>query len=163
VKIYYIYHYDFVGGIYYHQSQHSTLLIAEGPINKDDMIQSSSSSSSSSSYETAPLGWHSVTNYHQIDSVGNYDGNNDDGDDDDDDDDDNSKMNVKNNNNNTIYNHNKRIFNEKDLHLKFISREEFSGFKLGFVFRLGAQGLGYYEDILGFEDINNSTNSSTLN
>ena len=114
-------------------------------------MNSSSSSSSSSLYESAPVGWHSVTSYdyhhhHQqqqqhtttttttsnminiIDGSSNNDsGNND------------------NDNNSIVYIH-KRIFNERDFQLKFISREEFSGFKVGFVFRLGAQGLGYYED-----------------
>ena len=56
-----------------------------------------------------------------------------------------SGNNDNDNNNNIVYIH-KRIFNERDFQLKFISREEFTGFKMGFVFRLGAQGLGYYED-----------------
>jgi hypothetical protein len=40
----------------------------------------------------------------------------------------------------------KRQFNENDLNLKFQPREEFGGQRLGYVFRMGAQGLGYYED-----------------
>jgi hypothetical protein len=39
----------------------------------------------------------------------------------------------------------KRCFND-DSKLKFDAREEFSGIRQGFVFRLGSQGLGYYED-----------------
>lgn len=38
-----------------------------------------------------------------------------------------------------------RVFSD-DSHLKFIPREEFGGRRIGFVFRLGSQGLGYYED-----------------
>lgn len=40
----------------------------------------------------------------------------------------------------------KRQFNENDFHLKFQPREEFGGQRIGYVFRMGAQGLGYYED-----------------
>jgi hypothetical protein len=40
----------------------------------------------------------------------------------------------------------KRTFNESDKDLQFEAREEFGGFRPGFVFRLGALGLGYYED-----------------
>jgi hypothetical protein len=40
----------------------------------------------------------------------------------------------------------KRQFNENDLQLKFQPREEFGGQRIGYVFRMGAQGLGYYED-----------------
>jgi hypothetical protein len=40
----------------------------------------------------------------------------------------------------------KRQFNESDFQLKFQPREEFGGQRVGFVFRMGAQGLGYYED-----------------
>ena len=110
---------------------------------------SSSSSSSSSLYESAPVGWHSVTSYdyhhhhHQqqhttttttsnMININDGSSNNDSG-------------NNDNDNNSIVYIH-KRIFNERDFQLKFISREEFTGFKVGFVFRLGAQGLGYYED-----------------
>jgi hypothetical protein len=42
--------------------------------------------------------------------------------------------------------HNKRVFNEADFQLEFIEHEEFGGRRPGFVFRLGAQGLGYYRD-----------------
>lgn len=44
-----------------------------------------------------------------------------------------------------IEHHNKRHFSD-DSALKFLPYEEFSGRKEGFVFRLGSQGLGYYED-----------------
>jgi len=40
----------------------------------------------------------------------------------------------------------KRIFNESDLELEFIAREEWGGARPGYAFRLGAQGLGYYKD-----------------
>jgi hypothetical protein len=40
----------------------------------------------------------------------------------------------------------KRVFSETDFQLEFIAKEEFGGRKEGFVFRLGAQGLGYYRD-----------------
>lgn len=40
----------------------------------------------------------------------------------------------------------KRQFNENDFNLKFQPREEFGGQRIGYVFRMGAQGLGYYED-----------------
>lgn len=40
----------------------------------------------------------------------------------------------------------KRVFNESDLGLEFIAREEWGGPRKGFAFRLGAQGLGYYRD-----------------
>jgi len=40
----------------------------------------------------------------------------------------------------------KRVFNESDLELEFIAREEWGGPRKGFAFRLGAQGLGYYRD-----------------
>lgn len=43
----------------------------------------------------------------------------------------------------------KRQFNvDRDSILKFLPYEEFSGFKEGFVYRLGSQGLGYYEDVI---------------
>lgn len=53
---------------------------------------------------------------------------------------------------------NKRQFNEGDFKLKFQPREEFGGPRNGFVFRMGAQGLGYYEDIYANQ---NSTITST--
>jgi len=40
----------------------------------------------------------------------------------------------------------KREFDPNDKLLEFIPYEEFSGSKSGFVFRLGALGLGYYTD-----------------
>ena len=40
----------------------------------------------------------------------------------------------------------KRVFNESDLKLEFLAREEWGGPRKGFAFRLGAQGLGYYRD-----------------
>jgi hypothetical protein len=40
----------------------------------------------------------------------------------------------------------RRQFNENDLTLKFQPREEFGGQRMGYIFRMGAQGLGYYED-----------------
>jgi len=40
----------------------------------------------------------------------------------------------------------KRVFNESDLELEFIAREEWGGARPGYAFRLGAQGLGYYKD-----------------
>lgn len=40
----------------------------------------------------------------------------------------------------------KRVFNESDLELEFIAREEWGGPRKGFAFRLGAQGVGYYRD-----------------
>lgn len=40
----------------------------------------------------------------------------------------------------------KRVLSESDFQLKFIEHEEFGGRREGYVFRLGAQGLGYYED-----------------
>jgi zinc finger protein len=43
-------------------------------------------------------------------------------------------------------NYGKRIFNKEDFNLKFIPREEFGSMPIGYVFRLGAQGLGFYED-----------------
>jgi ZPR1 zinc-finger domain len=42
---------------------------------------------------------------------------------------------------------NKRTFSESDLTLDFIAYEEFSGAKDGYVFRMGAKGLGYYKDL----------------
>jgi hypothetical protein len=42
----------------------------------------------------------------------------------------------------------KRVFDEADMTLEFDPREEFGGPRPGFVFRLGARGLGYYEDKL---------------
>lgn len=42
--------------------------------------------------------------------------------------------------------HKPRKFSPRDMDLKFNPREEFAGRRPGFVFRLGAQGLGYYED-----------------
>lgn len=41
----------------------------------------------------------------------------------------------------------RRFDEERDSKLKFLMYENFSGRKEGFVFRLGSQGLGYYEDI----------------
>lgn len=40
----------------------------------------------------------------------------------------------------------RRVFDPADLDLGFDAREEWAGPRAGFVFRLGAQGLGYYED-----------------
>ena len=40
----------------------------------------------------------------------------------------------------------KRVFSEGDLQLDFLQYEEFSGAKEGYVFRMGAKGLGYYSD-----------------
>ena len=40
----------------------------------------------------------------------------------------------------------KREFAATDASLKFDPREEFAGRRPGFVFRMGGQGLGYYED-----------------
>jgi hypothetical protein len=40
----------------------------------------------------------------------------------------------------------KRQFDD-DSKLRFEPREEFGGRRSGFVFRLGSQGLGYYEDV----------------
>ena len=40
----------------------------------------------------------------------------------------------------------KRVFNQRDFHLEYDAREEFAGARLGFVFRMGAQGIGYYVD-----------------
>ena len=40
----------------------------------------------------------------------------------------------------------RRKFYARDKELKFAVREEFSGRREGFVFRLGGQGMGYYED-----------------
>lgn len=40
----------------------------------------------------------------------------------------------------------RRKFHQRDKQLKFKAREEFAGHREGFVFRLGAQGMGYYED-----------------
>jgi len=40
----------------------------------------------------------------------------------------------------------KRTFSERDLGLDFLPYEEFSGAKEGYVFRMGAKGLGYYAD-----------------
>lgn len=53
----------------------------------------------------------------------------------------------------------KRQFNENDLNLKFQPREEFGGRRVGYVFRMGAQGLGYYEDLYGTDQ---TTTPSTL-
>jgi len=48
----------------------------------------------------------------------------------------------------------KRIFDEdNDSKLKYLPYETFSGYKPGYVFRLGAKGLGYYEDIKPNETI----------
>ena len=44
-------------------------------------------------------------------------------------------------------NYGKRSFSPGDFDLKFDPREEFSGKRDGFVYRMGAQGLGYYEDV----------------
>ena len=41
-----------------------------------------------------------------------------------------------------------RHFSPEDKHLKFLAREEFGGKHEGMVFRMGLQGLGYYEDNL---------------
>ena len=38
------------------------------------------------------------------------------------------------------------LFSKEDFQLKYIPREEWGGRREGFVFRLGAQGIGYYED-----------------
>jgi hypothetical protein len=38
------------------------------------------------------------------------------------------------------------LFSKDDFQLKYIPREEWGGRREGFVFRLGAQGIGYYED-----------------
>jgi hypothetical protein len=46
----------------------------------------------------------------------------------------------------SIAGYGKREFDPADFKLKFIPREEFYGRRAGYVFRLGAQGLGYYED-----------------
>jgi hypothetical protein len=43
----------------------------------------------------------------------------------------------------------KRVFSEEDKNLKFEAREEFSGRREGYVYRLGFLGLGYYEDKFG--------------
>jgi len=51
----------------------------------------------------------------------------------------------------------RRHFNERDFTLKFSAREEFGGARPGFVFRLGAQGLGYYEDVGIADDKSSST------
>lgn len=40
----------------------------------------------------------------------------------------------------------RRKFHPRDVGLKFDPHEEFSGRREGFVFRLGGQGVGYYED-----------------
>jgi hypothetical protein len=40
----------------------------------------------------------------------------------------------------------RRTFHPRDKVLKFDAREEFAGRREGFVFRLGGQGIGYYED-----------------
>ena len=40
----------------------------------------------------------------------------------------------------------KRHFNEADFSLKYDAREEFAGRRQGFVFRMGAKGIGYYAD-----------------
>lgn len=59
---------------------------------------------------------------------------------------DNGDNNNNNNTESTSY-VSKRQFNETDFQLKFQPREEFGGPRVGFVFRMGAQGLGYYEDL----------------
>ena len=40
----------------------------------------------------------------------------------------------------------KRVFAESDFTLEYHAREEFAGRRSGFVFRMGAQGIGYYAD-----------------
>lgn len=40
----------------------------------------------------------------------------------------------------------KRVFSEADFALEYVPREEWGGHREGFVFRLGAQGQGYYKD-----------------
>ena len=133
--------------------------VVEGPHNIDnhyEITTTSSTSTPSSLYETAPIGWHSITTYHQsssphnitmdinnyIDNNNKYDNSNDDrsviggG---------SSSSSSSSSSSDIVYN--KRVFNERDIGLKFIAREEFGGYKEGFVFRLGAQGLGYYEDV----------------
>mmetsp|Transcript_25931 Transcript_25931/g.24773 ORF Transcript_25931/g.24773 Transcript_25931/m.24773 type:complete len:668 (+) Transcript_25931:89-2092(+) len=45
----------------------------------------------------------------------------------------------------------KREFSQGDFALKYDPREEFAGKREGFVFRMGAQGIGYYED-LGYQE-----------
>jgi hypothetical protein len=40
-----------------------------------------------------------------------------------------------------------RCFDEADASLQFKPREEFGRARPGFVFRMGGQGLGYYEDV----------------
>jgi hypothetical protein len=40
----------------------------------------------------------------------------------------------------------RRHFHPRDKTLQFLAYEEFSGRREGFVFRLGGQGVGYYED-----------------
>jgi hypothetical protein len=45
----------------------------------------------------------------------------------------------------------KRVFDQGDFALKYDPREEFAGKRAGFVFRMGAQGIGYYED-LGYQE-----------
>lgn len=46
---------------------------------------------------------------------------------------------------NTVTSYGNRVFAD-DSALAFEPREEFAGRRGGFVFRLGSQGLGYYED-----------------
>lgn len=40
----------------------------------------------------------------------------------------------------------KRVFSEADFALEYVPHEEWGGRREGFVFRLGAQGMGYYRD-----------------
>ena len=40
----------------------------------------------------------------------------------------------------------KRAFDQSDFQLEYNAREEFAGRRAGFVFRMGAQGIGYYAD-----------------
>lgn len=47
------------------------------------------------------------------------------------------------------HHHAKRAFSEADFALEYVPREEWGGRREGFVFRLGAQGMGYYRDSYG--------------
>ena len=55
----------------------------------------------------------------------------------------------------------KRVFSEDDFALQFIAHEEFGGRREGFVFRLGAQGLGYYTDTHGRSVASKNDNDET--
>lgn len=61
-----------------------------------------------------------------------------------------------------VYN-SKRRFDDSDFQLKFRPREEFGGPRKGFVFRMGAQGLGYYEDIHANDNIQNDDDNNNKN